>query len=377
MALVIARASDTVASLARRFSVSEQELRESNGLSDPQRLTEGLALWVPLGENEGGPERLIQLCAFPTLRPDEARPWLESGSTLALFAGRLGPGGALLPCADRALFDEARRAHCAPLLCLSNLDERGTFSAELAHALLAKTDAWDALWANLQRLLAEWGCGGLLLHMQLLHPFDREAFCAFVHHLAAKLHGSGRALLVALAPRESEQDPDPACAGQDYARLGRDADWVAVLSYDWGHACSAPQPISPLDRVRSAMRCAAREVPLRKLLLGLSNYAYDWTLPWKQGTSARVLSNAGALELAASRWAEIRYDKTAEAPYFNYTDASNRRHAVWFEDARSIRARLSLVGEYGLGGISLWTADRLWRPLYALLESMYSVEKIL
>ena len=145
MALVIARASDTVGSLARRFSVSEQELRESNGLSDPQRLTEGLALWVPLGENEGGPERLIQLCAFPTLRPDEARPWLESGSTLALFAGRLGPGGALLPCADRALFDEARRAHCAPLLCLSNLDERGTFSAELAHALLAKTDAWDAL----------------------------------------------------------------------------------------------------------------------------------------------------------------------------------------------------------------------------------------
>ena len=36
MALVIARVSDTVASLARRFSVSEQELRDCNGLSDPQ-----------------------------------------------------------------------------------------------------------------------------------------------------------------------------------------------------------------------------------------------------------------------------------------------------------------------------------------------------
>ena len=29
------------------------------------------------------------------------------------------------------------------------------------------------------------------------------------------------------------------------------------------------------------------------------------------------------------------------------------------------------------GGISLWTADRLWRPIYALLESMYGVEKII
>lgn len=377
MALVIARASDTVGSLARRFSVSEQELRDCNGLSDPQRLTEGLALWVPLGENEGGPERLIQLCAFPTLRPDEARPWLESGSTLALFAGRLGPGGALLPCADRALFDEARRAHCAPLLCLSNLDERGTFSAELAHALLAKTDAWDALLAQLERLLAEWGCGGLLLHMQLLHPFDREAFCAFVHHLAAKLHGSGRALLVALAPRESEQDPDPACAFQDYARLGRDADWVAVLSYDWGHACSAPQPISPLDRVRSAMRCAAREVPLRKLLLGLSNYAYDWTLPHRSAGPARLMTTAAAMNLAVSRGVPVIYDEHAAASRFDYTDADHRRHRVWFEDLRSVRARLSLVEELGLGGVSLWTANFPNPMLLAALRERFTPLRLL
>ena len=90
-----------------------------------------------------------------------------------------------------------------------------------------------------------------------------------------------------------------------------------------------------------------------------------------------MLSNAAAQELAASRWAEIRYDETAHAPYFHYTDTAGRRHVVWFEDARSIRARLKLVGEYGLGGISLWTADRLWRPIYELLESMYGVEKIL
>ena len=56
---------------------------------------------------------------------------------------------------------------------------------------------------------------------------------------------------------------------------------------------------------------------------------------------------------------------------------AGQRHVVWFEDARSIRARLRLVAEYGLAGISIWTADRLWRPVYAMLESLYSVEKIL
>ena len=148
-------------------------------------------------------------------------------------------------------------------------------------------------------------------------------------------------------------------------------------SYEWGYTFGAPQAVSPVNRIRRVLDYAVTVMPAGKILMGFSNYAYDWTLPWKQGTAARVLSNASAQELAASRWAEIRYDETAQAPYFHYTDTAGRRHVVWFEDARSIRARLRLVGEYGLGGISLWTADRLWRPIYELLESMYGVEKVL
>ena len=72
-----------------------------------------------------------------------------------------------------------------------------------------------------------------------------------------------------------------------------------------------------------------------------------------------------------------RRSSTAEAAWFNYTDTTGQRHVVWFEDARSVRARLALVEEYGLAGISIWTADRLWRPIYALLEDSFSVEKII
>ena len=132
-----------------------------------------------------------------------------------------------------------------------------------------------------------------------------------------------------------------------------------------------------MNRIRRVLEYALTEMPAGKILMGFSNYAYDWTLPWKQGTAARVLSNAGAQELAASRWAEIQYDQTAGAAWFNYTDTAGRRHVVWFEDARSIRARLALVEEYGLAGISIWTADRLWRPIFALLEERFGVEKII
>ena len=148
-------------------------------------------------------------------------------------------------------------------------------------------------------------------------------------------------------------------------------------SYEWGYTYGSPQAISPVNRIRRVLDYAVTVMPVGKILMGFSNYAYDWLLPWRQGQAARILSNAAAVELAISRGAEIRYDYTAQAPWFNYTDAAGRTHVVWFEDARSVVARLQLVGEYSLAGISIWTADKVYRPGLYALQSMYSVEKLL
>ena len=157
--------------------------------------------------------------------------------------------------------------------------------------------------------------------------------------------------------------------------VGAGADRAILMTYEWGYLYGAPQAISPVDRMRRVLDYAVRVIPAGKLLLGFSNYAYDWTLPWKQGTAARLLSNAGAVELAVSRGAEIRFDTRSQAPWFRYTDGEGRAHVVWFEDARSALARMRLVEEYALAGVSIWTADRLWRPALAVLESLLCVEK--
>ena len=148
-------------------------------------------------------------------------------------------------------------------------------------------------------------------------------------------------------------------------------------SYEWGYTFGAPQAVSPVDRIRRVLDYAVTVIPREKILMGFSNYAYDWTLPWKQGAAARLLSNREAQELAISRGAEVRYDPAAAAPWFNYLDAEGRAHVVWFEDVRSALARLDLVEEYRLAGLSVWTADRLWRPALAALEQVFDVEKLI
>ena len=97
----------------------------------------------------------------------------------------------------------------------------------------------------------------------------------------------------------------------------------------------------------------------------------------RQGSAARVLSNTGAVTLAGQAGAAIEYDERAQAPFFRYYDSDGRQHEVWFEDARSIRAKYALVGEYGLAGVSIWNLNSYYRTLWLLLESMYGAEKLI
>jgi len=131
-----------------------------------------------------------------------------------------------------------------------------------------------------------------------------------------------------------------------------------------------------LNQVRRVIDFAVTVIPSQKILMGIPNYGYDWTLPFVQGTAARTLSNVQAVEQAARVGANISFDVTAQSPYYYYYNAG-RRHAVWFEDARSIRAKLLLMSQYNLGGISYWTVNRPFPQNWSVLESMFDVRKLL
>ena len=129
-------------------------------------------------------------------------------------------------------------------------------------------------------------------------------------------------------------------------------------SYEWGYTYGPPMAVAPIRNVRQVVEYALTEIPPEKIWLGIPTYGYDWTLPYEKGSRAVSLSNPRALELAAAHRAAIRYDETAQSPWFPYTDENGRQHEVWFEDARSIRAKLELTGQYGLSGAGYWSLLR-------------------
>ena len=118
---------------------------------------------------------------------------------------------------------------------------------------------------------------------------------------------------------------------------------------------------------------AVTEIPPEKILMGMPNYGYDWTLPFRQGSRARSISNPEAVSIAADHYAAIRFDEAAQSPWFRYVDDSGQEHEVWFEDARSIRAKLLLPKEYGLKGVGYWNLMRELPQNWSVLNSMYDV----
>lgn len=132
--------------------------------------------------------------------------------------------------------------------------------------------------------------------------------------------------------------------------------------------------VAPLPNVRRVVEYALTEIPANKILLGIPNYGYDWPLPFVQGNRATSISNQYAVTLAAQNGVSISYDSVSQAPWFRYRDSSGQEHEVWFEDARSIRAKLSLISRFGLLGAGYWNLMRPFPQNWLVLNSMFQIQ---
>lgn len=133
--------------------------------------------------------------------------------------------------------------------------------------------------------------------------------------------------------------------------------------------------VSPIPSIRRVLEYAITRIPPAKIYLGISNYGYDWPLPFVPGvTMANSISTNEAFELAAKHNVVIQYDLEAESPYFYYTE-DGVGHVVWFEDARSIKAKLGLVNEYGFHGALYWNLMRPNPQNLLVLNSLVNIRR--
>jgi spore germination protein YaaH len=191
---------------------------------------------------------------------------------------------------------------------------------------------------------------------------DRDVFTAFITELATALHHAHKTLSVDVFAKTSDRGYDQRNRAQDYHALGRAADTVRIMAYDWHWNSSAPGPIAPINWVRSVLDYALTQIPAHKIVLGVPAYGYNWV--GKKGTLVSWLQAYG---LAQKYSVPVHWDATSQSPWLKYRTHDGTQHVVWFENSYSAMAKLALARGMHIHGAYIWLAgdedDLLWKSL--------------
>ena len=368
------RQGDTLSAVAREFDVTVRQLYRRNiQLGGRDHLVPGQELVISYwGEKLG--RITTNSYAYPYIDRRQLDTVLPYMSCLTPFTYGITADGELLPLEDGALLAAAREMGSVPLLHLSSMTETGQFDNRRSSLVLTHAAVQQKLLEQIVTVIRDKGYRGIDVDFEFVLPEEGPAYVDFIATLRRKLAPMNFPVLVALAPKTYAAQPGLLYEGHDYAGLGAAADFVLLMTYEWGYAFGEPMAVAPLPQVRQVLDYAVTEIPARKIFLGIPNYGYDWPLPFRQGeTRGRSLSNQEAVALAVHYGAEIQYDETAQAPFFYYTAEGGEPHVVWFEDGRSVEAKLRLVAEYGFQGAGYWNLMRPFAQGWTVLDGLYEV----
>lgn len=370
---------ETLFLIAQQYGLTYQELAQINSYPIGTPLPVGFRLYIP-------PLPKGEITSFGYLEPlgETVSETLENSviktspylTFLALFSYTMNRDGSL----NEPLINDFKKIagenRTALSMVVSNL-EGGSFSTDLVNIILTVQAVQNKLLDNIINIAVAGGYTDVHFDLEFLPTEDREAYNDFLRKAKARVSQAGLLLSTALAPKVSATQQGILYEAHDYKAHGEIADFVVLMTYEWGYSAGPPLPVSPINEVRRVVEYALTEIPADKILLGQNLYGYDWTLPFVAGgKQARALSPQQAITLARTENAAIHYDEEAQAPFFNYFDANGKEHIVWFEDARSIQAKFELIKEFNLLGISYWKLGLSFPQNWLLLTNNFTIRKI-
>lgn len=363
---------ETLATIAGLYGVSIYSLAQENALTITDPIFNGQTLYIPREKP------IIEVNAY-SYQPDAegAQSIREIGELLTIaspFAYLVQADGSMEPFEDVLMIAASYEENIVPMMSILNFTPEDEGSS-VTHTILSSEELMNTLLDNILAVMKEKGYQGLNIDFEYVLPEDRERYNTFIQLAVDRLHPEGYFVSTALAPKTSADQTGLLYEAHDYEAHGRLADFVVLMTYEWGYIYGPPQAISPINQMRRVVEYALTEIPAEKIFLGFEIYARDWKLPHAEGQVAENFSSQEAIERATRYNAEIQYDEVAASPFFRYVDEEGVEHEVWFEDARSAQAKFDLAKEYGLGGISYWVLGYPFPQNWELLRENFLVRK--
>lgn len=251
---------------------------------------------------------------------------------------------------DQALLDQVKELGVETGLVITNLPEKGDWDSQRVEAVITDENRKSAHIQNIVDLANDLQVDWINIDYESLDTNLRDEYSTFIEDLSQALHSSKKKLGVALHPRTRRFGYTGLGKYQDWTKLSRLADHLYLMAYGEHWDGSRPGPIASLDWVEANLKYArSQSVDFSKLIVGVPLYGYDWG----EDGQANGLTYQEAVEVASLSSSLINWSDHKQAPFFTYQKEGERRE-VWFEDERSLRSKIDLAFESGVGGVFFW-----------------------
>ena len=196
---------------------------------------------------------------------------------------------------------------------------------------------------------------GVNVDLEELEEKTDEPLIAFQKELYERMRAHGFIV---------SQDVIPFNKDYDYKALGDYNDYLFVMAYDQHSQSSKAGSIADQKWIEAAVDEAVKQLPARKLILGMAAYGYDWPREENKPEDVNVLTYQNAISVAKESQSEIDYDNDTYNLHFSYFDEDNLVHDVYFTDAATTFNAMRFASEVQMAGVALWRLgsedERIW-----------------
>ncbi len=281
---------------------------------------------------------------------------------------------------DRRIISIAKENNIKVMPLVDNAD----FNQKWLHNFLMSTTAKNRVIKTLIVLCQRNGYAGIQFDCENLSIRDRERYTKFFQQSADSLHKYGFEISDAIVHLYDDYDIPTKYfkwlyenwrGGYDLSAIGKAADFVTMMSYAQHTRRTTPGPSAGLPWVLKIVKNLIKYIPADKISLGIPLGAQHWytvldtakyfanARSWSDG-----LSYSAAIDLADRYNAKILWNDEEKVPYTIY-DNGGLMEYIYFENARSFKAKYDLIGKYKLRGFSAWLLGREDPKIWDIIPS--------
>lgn len=429
MYIHVVQQGETIVSIANEYGLTVSRLIRDNELSFPNNLVPGQTLvitypeqiyMVQEGDSLAGIAESLDVTLIQLLQNNPflaERDYIYPGETLAIqydqgnklttigytlpfinqtilkktlpyltylfiYNYRLAENGEVVPFYDDTSIIETSKAYGAiPIMLVTTLTAQGTQNIQAAYEILLSETIQNQLIDNILQILGSKGYFGVNVTFLYLTETNENLYNNFTRRVTSRLNKEGYLTFITIDPGIKVSANEIDFPKINYSILGNEVKGISYINYVWGTNIMPPSPISSITNMRVYLDYIDSMLPPEKIIVGIQVIAYDWELPYVAGfTKANSLTVVGAIDLAREVNAVIQFDELSQTPYFEYTkmeEGYQKQHIVWFIDARTVNSLSRLISEKSYGGPSIWNIMNYYPQLWLIINSQFSIEKLI